>query len=291
MAPIPHGDRVKPPPFVYHAPRTIEDAVAILAQVAPEDGRVIAGGQTLVPAMAMRLARPGHLVDINRVDGLDRLAVVDGALHIGACVRHAAIGAAAAPGPLGRLLGLVQRHIAHPPIRARGTYCGSLANADAASEWCLVAVALDGWVDLRSAGGARRLPVDDLLLGYMTTALEPDELIVAAGLKLLPEDTRVGFYEFARRAGDFAQVMALAGFAVRDGVIAEPRIALGALESRPRRIEAAERMLAGRRPGPDVFRAAAEAAGAALRADDDGDEQDKRALAAAAVLRALNDAV
>ena len=98
---------MKPAPFVYHAPKTLEEAVAVLAEVAPEDGRVLAGGQSLVPTMAFRLARPAHLVDINRVAGLARLAVADGALAIGACVRHAAFHRPVAPGPLGELLGMV----------------------------------------------------------------------------------------------------------------------------------------------------------------------------------------
>src|SRR5215472_12814926 len=130
---------MKPAPFAYHAPKTVDEAVAILAQVAAQDGRILAGGQSLVPTMAFRLARPAHLVDINGIAALARLAAADGKLAIGACVRHAAFYRGAAEGPLGRLLADVVRHIAHHPIRTRGTFCGSLAHADPASEWCLVA--------------------------------------------------------------------------------------------------------------------------------------------------------
>ena len=276
---------MKPAAFEYHAPRTVEEAVAILAQVAPLDGRVLAGGQTLVPAMALRLARPAHLVDINGVAGFDRLGVRDGYLEIGPCVRHAAFDRSAAPGPLGRLLEQVQHHIAHYPIRTRGTFCGSLANADAASEWCLTAVALDARIEARSERGTRTIAADAFLLGYMTTALEPDELLVRASLPLLPPDVRVGFYEYARRAGDFAQVMALATYAVRDGVVADPRIALGGLESRPRRMREAEAALAGRPPGDQAFQSAAAAAAEALGPSEDPDYA--RTLAKTAVLRAL----
>src|SRR5688500_11122555 len=115
---------MKPSAFVYHAPRTIDEAVATLAAVAQEEGRVIAGGQSLVPAMALRLAQPAHLVDINGIEELERLDVRDGMLCIGACVRHAAFERAAVEGPLGRLLSGVARHIAHYPIRTRGTFCG-----------------------------------------------------------------------------------------------------------------------------------------------------------------------
>src|SRR5512132_449100 len=115
---------MKPSAFAYHAPRTIDEAVAMLAAVAPLDGRVIAGGQSLVPAMALRLAQPAHLVDINGIAELERLEVRDGVLSIGACVRHAAFGRSVVDGPLGQLLANVARHIAHYPIRTRGTFCG-----------------------------------------------------------------------------------------------------------------------------------------------------------------------
>ena len=137
---------MKPAAFRYHAPKTVDEAVALLAEVAPEDGRVLAGGQSLVPTMAFRLAKPGHLVDINGVAALNRLAVADGKLVIGACVRHAAFHRPVCEGPLGKLLADVVRHIAHYPIRNRGTFCGSLAHADPSSEWCLVLAALDGEV-------------------------------------------------------------------------------------------------------------------------------------------------
>src|SRR5690349_8459866 len=112
---------MKPAPFRYHAPRTVAEAVALLAEVAPQDGRILAGGQSLVPTMAFRLARPAHLVDINGIAQLARLAPIDGKSAIGACVRHAAFYRGAAEGPLGRLLADVARHIAHHPIRTRGT--------------------------------------------------------------------------------------------------------------------------------------------------------------------------
>src|SRR5713101_7280546 len=133
---------MKPAPFRYHAPKTVEEAVATLAEVAGEDGRVLAGGQSLVPIMAFRLARPAHLVDINGIEALARLAVDGDKLCIGACVRHAAFHKPVVDGPLGRLLATVVQHIAHYPIRTRGTFCGSIAHADPASEWCAVSALL-----------------------------------------------------------------------------------------------------------------------------------------------------
>src|SRR5262245_24996511 len=134
---------MKPAAFRYHAPTSVDEAVATLARVAPEDGRVLAGGQSLVPIMAFRLARPAHLVDINGIAASRRLEQVGGALVIGAATRHAAFYKPVAEGPLGHLLATVVRHIGHHPIRTRGTFCGSLAHADPASEWCLVVATLD----------------------------------------------------------------------------------------------------------------------------------------------------
>ncbi len=250
---------MKPAPFVYHAPRTVEEAVALLAEVAPRDGRVLAGGQSLVPAMALRLALPAHLVDINGVKGLDRLAVEAGELAIGACVRHAAFHRPAAEGPLGALLSHVVRHIAHYPIRTRGTFCGSLANADPASEWCLVAATLDARMVARSVRGARTIAAADYFQGAMTTALAADELLAEVRLPLLSATTRFGFCEFSRRAGDFAIAMTLATYRLEKGVMIQPRIGVGGVEGKPRRISEAEAALEGKRPGKDAFRDAADA--------------------------------
>src|SRR5436190_5024814 len=250
---------MKPARFRYHAPKTIEEALDTLAEVAPEDGRVLAGGQSLVPIMAFRLARPAHLVDINGIEALRRLAVDGDRLCIGACVRHAAFHKPVVDGPLGRLLSAVVRHIAHYPIRTRGTFCGSIAHADPASEWCAVAVALDADMIARRAGGTRTIPAQDFFRGIMTTALDEDEILVEVRLPILPADTRFGFYEFNRRAGDFALGMALVAFRLQGGVIREPRVALGGIESQPRRIAEAEQLLAGRAAERDAFEAAAAA--------------------------------
>ena len=256
-------DAMKPAPFRYHAPKTIEEAVAILAEVAPEDGRVLAGGQSLVPTMAFRLARPTHLVDINGVDDLKRLAVEGDALCIGACVRHEAFHDAVVKGPLGTLLSTVVRHIAHYPIRTRGTFCGSIAHADPASEWCAVAAAVDASMVARSVRGTRIIPAREFFAGMMTTALAEDELLVEVRLPLLPPETRFGFYEFSRRAGDFAIAMAVTLYRLEGGKITDPRIALGGAEPNARRMAAAEQALAGRPPERDVFLAAADAAATA----------------------------
>src|SRR3954470_5461005 len=180
---------MKPARFRYHAPKTIEEAVDTLAEVAGEDGRVLAGGQSLVPIMAFRLARPAHLVDINGVEALRRLTVEGERLCIGACVRHAAFHTPVVDGPLGRLLSFVVRHIAHYPIRTRGTFCGSLAHADPSSEWCLVAETRDAKLVARSARVERVIGIGAFFEGIMSTSLKEDELLVQARLPLLPADT------------------------------------------------------------------------------------------------------
>ena len=255
---------MKPAPFSYHAPKTLAEAVSILADVAPDDGRVLAGGQSLVPTMAFRLARPAHLVDINRVAGLDRLAVEDGALAIGARVRHAAFHDPVEDGVLGRLMSTVVRHIAHLPIRARGTLCGSLAHADPASEWALVAVTLEASMSAKSANGDRGVAASDFFAGIMTTSLGPDELLAETRFPVLPADTRFGFEEFSRRAGDFAIAMVLATYRVADGVMTDVRIGVGGAEETPRRMTEAEGALDGRAPVSAAFEAAASAAADAV---------------------------
>jgi carbon-monoxide dehydrogenase medium subunit len=281
---------MKPGLFTYHAPKTVDEAVAILGAVAGADGRVIAGGQSLVPAMALRLALPAHLVDINGIAGLDRVGADGDELVIGACVRHAAFERAVTAGPLGTLLAAVVKHIAHYPIRTRGTFCGSIAHADPASEWCLVAATLGARMVARSARGARIITEPGFFQGMMSTALAPDEMLVETRMPLLGADTRCGFNEFNRRAGDFAIAMALATYRLdNNGRITEPHLGVGAVEDSPRRIAEAEAVLAGVRPSTTAFAAAAEAAALAVEPI----EQDaalaayKRDVVRAVVRRAL----
>jgi carbon-monoxide dehydrogenase medium subunit len=280
---------MKPAAFEYHAPATVDEAVACLAEFAPDGGRVLAGGQSLVPTMAFRLAQPSHLVDINRIAGLDRVAESDGQLTIGALARHAAFETPVTDKPLGRLMAEVARHIGHAPIRARGTFTGSLAQADPASEWALLAVTLDATVTAQSSRGSREIAAAALIEGAMTTTLAEDELLIQARVPLYDAETRFGFAEFNRRAGDFALAMALVAYRVEDGKIAEPRIGIGGAEDRPRRIPLAEAALDGAAPGAPAFEAAANAVADALDPMEDHatDAAYRRELAAALTIRAL----
>ena len=191
---------------------------------------MLAGGQSLVPVMAFRLARPGHLIDINGIDGLDYVRMEGGRLHIGACTRHAAFHGQVEPGPLGALLTTVVGNIAHLPIRMRGTFCGSLAHADASSEWCTTAATLDAEITLASERGQRTVQAADYFKGFLVTDRAEDEIVVEASLPLLPPDARFGFEEFSRRAGDYALAMCLAVIRLDGSKVVEARIGVGGAE-------------------------------------------------------------
>jgi aerobic carbon-monoxide dehydrogenase medium subunit len=184
------------------------------------------------------------------------------------------------------------RDIAHYPIRLRGTFCGSLAHADPASEWCLAAVTLGAEIVATSQRGRRVIAADDFFEGMMATGLAEDELLLEARLPLLPTGTRFGFYEFSRRAGDYALAMALTTFRLQDGAIAEPRVGIGGAEARPRRIAAAEAALAGRKPDAESFRVAAQAAADAVEPMEDihADAEFRLDLVRAVTRRALEQA-
>jgi carbon-monoxide dehydrogenase medium subunit len=280
---------MKPAPFIHHAPKTLEETLKILAAVAADDGRVLAGGQSLVPIMAFRLARPAHLVDINEVEGLDKIASDGKVLAIGACVRHAAFHKPVVDNPLGKLLTCVARHIAHYPIRVRGTFCGSLAHADPASEWCLTAATLDATMVAKSTRGERLIAAKDFFQGIMATALDEDELLAEVRLPLLARDAKFGFNEFTRRAGDFAMSAALVTYRLAGGKIAEARVGVGGAEASPRRMKDAEVALNGQAPGDAAFRAAADAAAAAIDPLEDHQTNAayRRDLVRAVVRRAL----
>lgn len=284
---------MKPAPFTRHVPKTLDEALAILAQVAPDDGRILAGGQSLVPIMAFRLAKPAHLVDINEVAGLDKIANDGKTLSIGARVRHSAFHKPVTDNPLGALLSYVARHIAHYPIRMRGTFCGSLAHADPSSEWCLTAATLDATMVAKSAHGERLIAAADYFEGIMSTALKDDELLAEVRLPLLTPDAKFGFYEFSRRAGDFAMAASLVTYRLEAGKIIDARVGVGGAEPAPRRIPEAEAALNGKAPADEPFRAAAEAAAIAVDAMEDHQTtaEYRRDLVRAVVRRALEHSV
>ena len=233
---------MKPADFEYHAPQTLDALLALLAEHR-EDGKILAGGQSLVPVMNFRLARPAHVIDLNGIAELDYLREEKGVLRIGALTRHAAFHRPLVAGPTAKLLAEVVQHIAHYPIRMRGTFAGSIAHADPASEWCVVVRLLEAEIVARSRRGERRIKAAEYFHGTFATALEVDEVITEVRLPILDSSWRTGFYEFSRRAGDFAIAMSAVALRTAGKEIREARIAIGGVEDRPTRCAQAEALL------------------------------------------------
>jgi aerobic carbon-monoxide dehydrogenase medium subunit len=254
---------MKPAAFAYHAPDSLPAMLELLGRHG-EEGKLLAGGQSLMPMMNFRLARPAHILDLNGVPGLDAVRADAGALHIGALVRHAAFRRPPVPGPAGALLATVCRHIAHEPIRERGTFAGSLAHADPAAEWSVVSLLLDATLHVHSRRGTREIGAGAFFLGPFSTPLAPDELIGTVRLPLLGAGWATGFAEVSRRAGDFAIAMTAVALRLEAGSIREARVAIGGVEGRPSRQGAAEALLCGQRPEAVVFAEAADAVAGAV---------------------------
>ncbi|MDP9841267.1 FAD binding domain-containing protein [Streptosporangium lutulentum] len=199
---------MKPPPFDYHAPRSLGEALDTLAE-AGEHGKVLAGGQSLIPMLNMRLAAPAHLVDINRLAELATLDVEPGGVRVGALARHAQVERSEQVAAAQPLLREALRLVAHPVIRNRGTVVGSLAHADPAAELPAVLALLGGSVRLARSGAVRDVPAADFFVGLLESAVEPGELAVSAFFPALPPRSGTAFREVARRHGDYA----LAGIA------------------------------------------------------------------------------
>jgi carbon-monoxide dehydrogenase medium subunit len=283
---------VKAAAFDYLRPAGVAEAFALLA-THKDDCKILAGGQSLVPAMNFRLARPALLIDINDLHELDYLRADAGYLKIGALARHAAFHRPVVEGPLGVLLAKVVRHIAHYPIRQRGTFAGSLSHADPASEWCLVATTLRAEMVAKSARGERVIAAGDFFRGTFTTALEPDEVLAEIRLPAMTADWRVGFYEFSRRAGDFALGMAVAAARIEDGTIREARLGVGGVADRAIRLGALEEQLVGKPASSDVIDAIAREARSMIEPNGDihASPEYRRDLIAASVKRALAEAL
>ncbi|MBP2705684.1 FAD binding domain-containing protein [Microbispora sp. RL4-1S] len=194
---------MKPPPFAYHGPATLGEALGVLAEVGP-DGKVLAGGQSLIPLLNMRLAAPAHLVDINRVAGLAAVEAGPDGVRVGALARHAAVERSAAAAAAQPLLRQALRLVAHPVIRNRGTVVGSLVHADPAAEMPAVLALLGGSVRLASLRGEREVGAAEFFTGPMESAVRPGELAVSSFFPALPERSGTAFHEVARRHGDYA---------------------------------------------------------------------------------------
>jgi len=194
---------MKPAPFVYDAPREAEQALVLLAEYG-DDAKILAGGQSLIPLLNFRLARPARLIDVSRIPTLSYVEKSDVSLVIGAATRQATLERSALTGQGWPILVEALRHVAHPQIRNLGTVGGSVAHADPAAELPTVFTTLDARFHLRSARGARTVRADEFFISYFTTVLEPEELLVEIEVPPIPAGTGYAVVEFARRYGDFA---------------------------------------------------------------------------------------
>lgn len=194
---------MKPAPFTWHGPTSVEEAVAVLGEVG-EHAKILAGGQSLLPVLAMRLAEPADLVDINGVAGLDTISATADGVRIGALVRHAQLENSADAAATQPLIRDGLRLVAHPTIRNRGTTVGSLAHADPSGEMTAVLTLLGGRITARSVRGSRDIEAADFFVGPLESCLAPDELAVEAFFPALPANSGTAFVEIARRHGDYA---------------------------------------------------------------------------------------
>jgi CO/xanthine dehydrogenase FAD-binding subunit len=258
---------VKPPPFDYVAPRSLEEAVTALAAGGPE-AKVLAGGQSLIPLLNFRLARPSLLVDLNRVAELRYVTPRGGGVAIGAMTRQAHVERDASLGRTHPLLKEAIGWVGHPAIRSRGTVGGSLAHADPAAELPAVAICLDAQFGVTGPRGRRTLSAEDFFQGYLTTALEPDEILEETWLPAVAPSTGQAWLEFARRHGDFALVGVAASITLADGLVRDARIVLTGVGGKPVRVREAETLLVGGSVAERVG-AAADAARTAIEPEAD----------------------
>ena len=282
---------MKPPPFAYECPSDVAEAVELLASHGG-DARPLAGGQSLVPLLNFRLARPAVLVDLNRIEALARITVEDGALRLGAMARQASVETDARVARGWPLLTEAIGHIAHPQIRNRGTVGGSLAHNDPAAELPAVMLALDAGMTAQGPQGQRIIAAGDFFAGTMETSLVPDELLTEIAVPALPEGTGWGFQEAARRQGDFALVaVAILLRPTGSGQI-DARVVVTGTGDGPVYMRSAEAVLAERGADGDACEAAGNAAAEACEAADDPHAPAwyRQKLVAALTRRACRDA-
>jgi aerobic carbon-monoxide dehydrogenase medium subunit len=281
---------VKPAPFAYHRAHSVAEAVALLAELGDE-AKILAGGLSLVPMMNFRLARPTALVEVTRIEGLSYLrADTREGLSIGALTTHRAVETSRDPAVLGNfgVLPRSARWIGHYPIRSRGTFGGSIAHADPASEWCLLAVLLDARIVLTGPDRSRTVPAAEFFAGYYSTVAGPDEMITE--IRFPRPAPRAVLTEFAQRQGDFAVVAAAVSLDVTDGVCDQGRVVLGGVGPLPFEVDAAP--LSGQPAAGETWQAMGEHAARQIDPPDDthGDAGFRRRLTATLVSRALAEA-
>ncbi len=284
---------MKPTPFTYHAAKTLDDVFAVL-DTHGDDAKILAGGQSLGPMMNMRLAQPAHVVDVNGLADLDFVREDAGRLEIGALTRHHTVATSDLVAARCPVLAAAARTVGHYAIRQRGTFGGSLAHADPAAQFPLIAVLLDAEIDIASARGPRTVPASAFFVSIFTTALEEDEMVIQVRFPPLLRGEGWGYRQESRRVGDFAMVAVAATLALEpDGRVRGLRLALGGVADRPLALteEAAE--LVGDLPDGAWLARLADWAAARLQpaVDPRVPAEYRRELTAVLVRRALGDCV
>jgi len=282
---------LKPAAFQYHRPNTVDETLSLLKECG-EDGKVLAGGQSLMPLMNFRLAQPAHLIDINFIEGLDYVRRENDALKIGCLARQSRLLGDSLVRQRCPLLADALAYVGHEQTRNRGTFCGSLAHADPAAELPAALLALDGSVTVGNSMGKREIAARDFFHSYLTTALASDEMVLEASVPEQPARAGSSFVEFARRFGDFA-IVGVAVVLVPDKErIADASIALMGVGDKPWRARDIEAMLVGQTGSTDSFgRIGAEVAARINPSSDiHASESYRRALASVLTRRALAEA-
>jgi carbon-monoxide dehydrogenase medium subunit len=283
---------VYPATFEYHAPTSLEETLAILGRYAGE-AKVLAGGQSLVPAMKLRIAAPQALVDINRIESLDVLDEADGWLRIGALVRHKTCERSELLRGRYRVLSQTAPQISDPIVRNLGTVCGSLAHADPQGDWGAALLALGAEVVLVSTRGARTIAVNDFLQGPFLTAIQPDEVLTETRVPDPGARASGTYLKLERKVGDFATAAVAVHVSLDNGTVAGAGIALTGVGPRNTRATDAEQALAGAEPTDEAIRTAAELAAKAAEPWDDhrGSAQYKRNVVRVFTERGLRTAI
>jgi carbon-monoxide dehydrogenase medium subunit len=279
-------------PVDYEAPGTVAEALDLLAEH-EDEASVLAGGQSLIPLLALRLAQPAVLIDINGVEGLSGVSLTDGWVTIGATTREYMAEESATIAESVPLLAAALPLIGHEAIRSRGTVGGSLAHADPAAELPAVAQALNAEFVVRGPSGERVVPAADWFEGYLTTSRGPAELLTEVRFLAARPGTGTSFQEVARRHGDFAMVGLATSVTLNAGTITDARLAFAGVSDVPARATAAEELLEGERPTAELFDEAARVAAADIDPPSDlhGSAEYRKKVAAALVRRGLREAV
>lgn len=283
---------MKPARFEYHVPSTLGEAVETLGSLVEEsDAKILAGGQSLIPLMNMRLSQPDHLIDLRNIPELQRLLVDETSVSVGSMVTQRQMEHSTATAERNPLLSHAVHHIAHFQIRERGTVGGSIAHADPSAELPLLAVLLEASIEIQSPSQRRTVEASDFFVSFLTTLLEENELVTQIRFRSLTADEGWGFREFSRRRGDFALVGAAATVRLSEGEYQSTTLGFSGVADVPRLLHEAEQLTVGEQPSPELWREVGRRAAAAIEPTPDAhaSTEDRRDLMRHLTFQVLED--